>query len=301
MKLFKPMKGDDAVRGMLKPPYMMTPKYDGLRCLFQNGEAFTSSMKLQPNLHIQQLASSGELDGIDCEIIVGEPTDADVFRQTTPMRGRNADLPFVLYAFDDFTYTDEPADHRYARLAARVDKLSKTITPIRLVPMWYIKTIAELEAQERALIEMGYEGAMIRNPNSLYKFGRATARENWLLKLKDMMDHEAEIIDIHEQMHNTNEAKTNELGRTKRSSAKAGKVGKGVMGAVQIRVLNGPFAGKEFALGTGFSDEQRKQIWDEWPRAKGLCVSFHYQFVGGYDLPRIASFRRFRPRHEIES
>ena len=73
------------------------------------------------------------------------------------------------------------------------------------------------------------------------------------------------------------------------------------MGAVQIRVLNGPFAGKEFALGTGFSDEQRKQIWDEWPRAKGLCVSFHYQFVGGYDLPRIASFRRFRPRHEIES
>ncbi len=299
MKLFKPMKGDDAVRGMLKPPYMMTPKYDGLRCLFQNGEAFTSSMKLQPNRYLQILASSGELDGIDCEIIVGEPNDPDVFRRTTPMRGREANLGFSLYAFDDFTHVNDPADHRFARLTDRLAKLEGM--PVKLVPMWYIKTVAEMEERERDLIAQGYEGGMLRNPHSPYKFGRATVRENWLLKLKDMMDHEAEIIDIHEQMHNINEAKTTELGRTKSSSAKAGKVGKGVMGAVQIRVLNGPFADKEFALGTGFSDEQRKHIWDEWPRAKGLCVSFHYQFVGGYDLPRIASFRRFRPRHEIES
>ena len=298
-KIFKPMKGDDAIRALLKPPYMMTPKYDGLRCLFQNGEAFTSSMKLQPNRYLQILASSGELDGIDCEIIVGEPNDPDVFRRTTPMRGREANLDFSLYAFDDFTHVNDPSDHRFARLTDRLAKLDGM--PVKLVPMWYIKTVAEMEERERDLIAQGYEGAMLRSPHSPYKFGRATARENWLLKLKEMMDHEAEIIDIHEQMHNTNEAKTNELGRTKRSSAKAGKVGKGVMGAVQIRVLNGPFAGKEFALGTGFSDEQRKQIWDEWPRAKGLCVSFHYQFVGGYDLPRIASFRRFRPRHEIES
>lgn len=299
MKQFKPMKGDDAVRAKLKPPYLMTPKYDGLRCLFQNGEAFTSSMKLQPNRFLQEVAGSGLLDGIDCEIIVGEPTAEDVFRQTTPMRGRNADLPFVLYAFDDFSDPEQRAADRYARLAARVDKLSKTITPIRLVPMWFIKTIAELEAQERALIEMGYEGAMIRSPNSLYKFGRATACENALLKLKDMLDAEGEVIDIQEQMANTNAATKNELGRTKRSSAKAGMVGKGVMGAVLIRVVNGPFTGKEFWLGTGFSDEQRKQIWDEWPTARGMFVTFHYQRVGGYDLPRIASFKRFRPRHDV--
>jgi hypothetical protein len=73
---------------------------------------------------------------------------------------------------------------------------------------------------------------MLRDPNGPYKFGRSTRKEGYLLKLKRFCDSEAEVIGVVELMHNGNEAKTNALGRTERSTRKAGKTGMGVLGAL---------------------------------------------------------------------
>ena len=50
-------------------------------------------------------------------------------------------------------------------------------------------------------------------------------REGYLLKVKRFVDGEALVIGVTEPMHNANEAKTNELGRTARSHKKAGHGG----------------------------------------------------------------------------
>jgi DNA ligase-1 len=82
-------------------------------------------------------------------------------------------------------------------------------------------------------------------------------------------------------MHNGNEATTNELGRTKRSSHKGNKSGKGRMGALRVKDIH---TGVEFELGTGFTDADKEWWWDD--SKLGLTVKYKFFPVGVKDKPR---------------
>ena len=104
---------------------------------------------------------------------------------------------------------------------------------------------------------------MVRRAGAHYKLGRSTARDGALLKLKCFEDAEAQVIGFVELLHNNNEATRSELGRTKRSSARAGKSVSGMLGALVV--------GVEFEVGTGytwgsgssgwFEDDERRAFW----------------------------------------
>jgi hypothetical protein len=128
---------------------------------------------------------------------------------------------------------------------------------IKMVPTQNIEDDAALLRYEQKMLAEGYEGVMVRDPAQPYKFGRSYPKDGTLLKVKRFVDFEAEVIGVYEQMHNGNEATTNLLGRTERSSRADGKTGMGVLGGLQLRALNGPWAGTEFRCGTGFDAEQR--------------------------------------------
>ncbi len=294
---FKPMKGADADLSRLVFPYMVTPKLDGHRCLIKNGVALTSALKPFPNQYIQGYFSSGKWDGLDGELVVGPANDPDVFRRTSSgVRRADGTPDFTFHVFDRWEVPDWDAGARYSSIERSFDTSGRAVR----VPMILVADHVELEGVERRYLEQGYEGVMLRHPDSPYKFGRASITENYLLKLKRFADAEAEIIGVVEQQHNTNEATTNNLGRTQRSSAKAGKVGKGTLGALKARVLNGKFAGVEFEVGTGFDDVLRRKLWFCREHVNGLVFTFKYQDVGGYDKPRIPVFKAFRNKDEIE-
>lgn len=294
---FKPMKGADADLSRLVFPYMVTPKLDGHRCLIKNGVALTSALKPFPNQYIQGYFSSGKWDGLDGELIVGPATDPDVFRRTSSgVRKADGTPNFTFHVFDRWDVPDWDAGARYSSIERSFDMSGRVVR----VPTILVVNEHELLSVERRYLEQGYEGVMLRHPESPYKFGRASVTENYLLKLKRFADAEAEIIGVVEQQHNTNEATTNNLGRTQRSSAKAGKVGKGTLGALKARVLNGKFAGVEFEVGTGFDDALRRKLWFCREHVNGLVFTFKYQDVGGYDKPRIPVFKAFRNKEEIE-
>lgn len=294
---FKPMKGADADLSRLVFPYMVTPKLDGHRCLIKDGVALTSALKPFPNQYIQGYFSSGKWDGLDGELIVGPATDPDVFRRTSSgVRKASGEPDFTFHVFDRWEVPDWDAGARHSSIERSFDMSGRVVR----VPTILVVDEVELLGVEQRYLEQGYEGVMLRHPDSPYKFGRASVTENYLLKLKRFADAEAEIIGVVEQMHNTNEATTNNLGRTQRSSAKAGKVGKGTLGALKARVLNGKFAGVEFEVGTGFDDALRRKLWFCREHVNGLVFTFKYQDVGGYDKPRIPVFKAFRNKDEIE-
>jgi DNA ligase-1 len=136
----------------------------------------------------------------------------------------------------------------------------------------------------------GYEGAMLRAPHGIYKFGRSTLKEGHLIKLKPFEDDEAEVIGFEEQCRNDNEATTNELGRTRRSSHKENRVPRGTLGALVLR--HSTFG--DFNLGTGFDSALRQEIWHNRTKYLGKLVKFRYQAIGMKDKPRIPSFLGFR-------
>lgn len=263
---FKPMLASDADMGILRFPLYVSPKIDGLRCTVHDGLAMSRSMKPLPNKWLQEEIGATTLINdqfvpFDGELVVGPPNAPDVYRKSTShiMSHDKVGFDWRFYVFDLHGYPEWDYAARIGRLAVWHSLLPPNM--VHLLETKLIYNQAELDAYEVECLEQGFEGVMTRDPNGLYKQGRATARGQELLKVKRSSDMEAEVIGWHEQMHNTNEAKTNEIGRTQRSSAKEGLVGNGTLGALKVRGLNGPFAGVEFDVGTGFDDADRARLW----------------------------------------
>lgn len=132
---------------------------------------------------------------------------------------------------------------------------------------------------------------MARDPIGPYKCGRATEKEGFLLKLKPWKDAEAIIIGYDELERNLNEAKTNALGRTERSTSKEGKVAGGTLGAIQVRDLT---SGQEFSIGGGFTAADRDLLWAQKETLVGRIVTYKSVTIGVVDAPRFPVFQRFR-------
>ncbi len=262
-KPFRPMKGEPAPDDLstLTFPKLVAAKLDGWRLVSRDGVALTNTLKPFRNRHVQALFGRPDLHGLDGEVIVGAPTGGDVINRTTqgvsPVEGE-PDVTF--WVFDDFS-VDGPFHQRFEAMCKRVIALN----------LPYIKPVLHLIAPdheavamfERQHLDLGYEGVMLRCPNGPYKYGKATVKEGWLLKLKRFVDDEALIIGVKEEMENTNEKVRDARGISKRGSAKNGKVPKGTLGAVICRLADGT----EFPAAGG-SDARCEELWamrDELP------------------------------------
>jgi DNA ligase-1 len=135
---------------------------------------------------------------------------------------------------------------------------------------------------------------MGRSIDGVYKYGRATMKEGILWKLKRFADHEYEVIGFEERMHNGNVATTNELGYTERSSHQAGMVPMGTLGALVLKHSAG-----DFRCGTGFTDEQRAQIWASRESLMGRMAKIKHFEIGVKDLPRFPVFLDFRAKEDM--
>ena len=106
---------------------------------------------------------------------------------------------------------------------------------------------------------LGGEGLMLRKPNSAYTVGRSDD----LLKVKTFKDAEATVI---------------------KHLAGSGKHA-GRLGALLVELPNGI----QFAIGTGFTDQEREN-----PPPVGSMITFKYYGFHESGIPRFASFLRVR-------
>lgn len=278
-------------------PLLASPKLDGVRAFVLDGRVMSRNMKPIRNEFIQSLWGKPEFNGLDGELGVGDPTDPAFFRTTQSATSRSAGEPEVsFHLFDDFTVANG-FQWRMETLQERVRKARFChVADDRLAPVEhaYINHIKELDDYEAACLESGYEGAMIRSIHGPYKNGRSTEREGWLLKVKRFCDAEAIIWGFDEKMHNANPASINEMGRSHRTSHKAGKVQTGVLGSLKVRGLKAPYEGVEFDIGTGFDDVERELFWNTREGLVGRIVKFKYFPSGSKDKPRFPTFLGFR-------
>jgi DNA ligase-1 len=294
---FRPMLASPADVDALRYPLLASPKLDGIRCLAMGGRAMSRSMKPIPNRHVQQKFAefARQLEGLDGELIVGEPNHPDVYRTTSSAVMAHDGTPdFFFWAFDLW---DEGYGYamRFSLLAKRFQPINDMAPWAMILPHDYIRDRDELDAFEADALKQGFEGVMLRSLDGPYKRGRSSAREGYLLKLKRYRDAEAEIVGFEERMHNGNEAFTSELGRTKRSTAMAGLVPTGSLGAFVLRGLPGqPFEGVIFNVGTGLVEQERQRFWRERDALLGKIVKYKFFDIGVKDAPRHPVYLGFR-------
>jgi len=146
------------------------------------------------------------------------------------------------------------------------------------------------------------EGMCFRTPTSLYKQGRSTLNEQYLIKLSRYITAEAVIVGFEEQYENTNRMQWNGVGKMDRSSAQEGMVGKNTLGAFVVEYSDFLCAGDmtphkmQFKIGTGvgLDDKLRKEIWENRDKYVGRIVTYKCKPHGKKVKPRSPIWKGFR-------
>jgi DNA ligase-1 len=284
MKDFRPMlAGTPKDLGAITWPKIATPKYDGIRAITYQGQIVSRRLKPIPNRFIRETLQ-GLPDGLDGELMI-EGTFSDV---TSGIMSKDGEPPFVYHVFD---WLGEDLTEPYIN---RIDRLEQWCAAegnpfVRYVPAELLESREDLDAFESQCLLGGFEGVMVRDPWGPYKFGRSTEKEGYLLKVKRWTTEEAIVVGFEELQHNDNPAEMNELGLTKRPTAKAGKRPGGTLGTLVVEARR-----IRFEIGSGFTEAQRQEIWDHQDKYLHELVTFKHQAHGAKDKPRFPGFVGFR-------
>lgn len=275
-------------------PVYVTPKLDGIRCMMgvwthpggnETGcTAFSRTLKPLPNLMLQDWAENEGVAGFDGEIIVPNHTFHEI--QSWVMSRITFPRDFIYYVFDSWMHDGRG----YLQRVQKVKNQIGIYNPSKVILLEPYKAISAKHLQKwfETFLGEGYEGAIVRTGDGPYKEGRATWKEQYMLKMKEYEDYEAVIIDFEEAMENTNEQTRDALGKSKRSKHKAGLRGKDVLGALVCRDCK---TGEIFNLGSGFDDALRWVIWSNRPFYKGKRVLYKSAVHGVKDKPRTPIFK----------
>lgn len=267
-------------------PCLASTKLDGLRCLItSNGTPVSRTLRPIRNKHIASILSDPALAGLDGELVVGDPAASDCMRRSNSgIMSYEGTPDFTYYVFDYWNRTALGSPSiGYDEVQRRLATISHP--NIVILQQYRISSTDRLEALERSVLDDGYEGLVIRPLKGHYKFGRSTAREGLLLKLKRYTQSEARIIGMEELLHNANEPTLDERGYTTRSQAMDGKIGLNTMGAL---IVEGEYNGTitSFRIGTGFTAAERDWFWTRRDILVGAVVTFKFFPSGSKDRPR---------------
>ena len=236
--------------------WWISEKYDGMRGYWDGKALLTRGGKpiAAPDYFLAELPEGVALDG---ELWLGrgkfEDTVSIVRRQTPDARWRQ--IRFMVF---DAPKVKGTFEKRMAFLKTQLPATAKHVQP---VPQWRCKGKAHLISERDRIVKVGGEGLMIREPESVYE-GK---RSGTLLKVKTHDDAEATVI-----------------------GHKPGK-GKfeGMLGSLRVRAKDG----REFSVGTGFTNAQRKN-----PPPIGAVITYRYRGLTKKGLPRFSSFWRVRAK-----
>lgn len=280
-------------------PVFASPKLDGVRCV-TDSSATPHSRKgeLFENPYIVELMGRHEeLEDLDGELGIGNPTDKEFFTRTSAWLRRSDDTnlpePITFWVFDrvdaERSYQDrfveEPTDYTVATPELVVRKLVQILC----------RNKQEVLDLEQKWFDEGYEGIMLRGAiyKASYKHGRASMNSQQLMKYKRFADTEGVLIGFVEGKTNNNEATKDALGHTKRSSAKAGKTDSGRVGALLVQ---SPDFAETVKIGTGIglTHQLRTDMLENPDKYLGRTVTFTYQPGSDYVKARFPSFKGFR-------
>lgn len=189
-------------------PVWVQPKLDGVRCIARwkptgapEIELLTRAGKQWDIPHLkQEIAAILPLGMVlDGEIYIHGKTFQDISKLVKKQRPESADLEYHIY--DVPVYEDNmdlPFIKRLSVLGAVTQQI-KDIVPsqtshLRVVPTRIAKSEEEVYEVQSECLEYGFEGAIVRLPNGVYKFGY---RSSDLLKVKTFHDDEYEVVGYH--------------------------------------------------------------------------------------------------------
>ncbi len=241
--------------------YLASEKLDGVRAIW-DGETlrFRSGKTINaPKWFLDGLPKT-RLDG---ELWIGRGTFerlSGIVRKEVP---EDAEWRQVRYMI--FELPVAPGTFRERAEAMRQIARQANVPWLREIEQFSVVDGNGLQKRMNDVVKAGGEGLMLHRADAPYETGRSDT----LLKMKPWEDAEAVVI-----------------GHVPGKGKYAG-----MLGALRVRADDG----REFSLGTGFTEQQRRN-----PPPIGTTVTYRYRDLTRNGQPRFASFLRMRFDHATQ-
>ncbi|SBS31992.1 DNA ligase [Marinomonas aquimarina] len=235
--------------------YLVSEKLDGIRAIWDGHQL--STRQGHPINAPDWFTAGWPKVWLDGELWAGRGRFNHVQRTVLDQQPNSAQWQAIHYMVFDAPNLKQTFEQRainYHDLIAATD--SATLKPVL---QQRLPNSDALYAMLDQVVAQGGEGLMLHHREALLKGGRSDA----LLKLKPYQDAEAKVIG-----HASGKGKY-----------------QGMLGALLVELANG----RQFKIGTGFSDAERAE-----PPKVGEYITFRYQGLTATGLPRFASYVRVR-------
>lgn len=254
-----------------EPPYIVQPKYDGVRCraiplttgptgyeylLLSSEENIIYSVP-----HINQVLEKAKLRSeLDGELYCHGCSFEEIVSITS--RTQNIHPEFDKIKFHIFDIVNSEPQLKRTLLIENL----RGIPSCEVAPFWLCENLDDVLYAFDKCIEMGYEGIIVRHKLNMYERKRSTL----IMKFKPKQEDEYEIIGTAEEIDKDGNPKDR-------------------LGALVLKSGDGNI----FNVGTGFSDEDRVNLWN----VRGLISGGGYKalvkyqhITSGKQVPRFPVF-----------
>ncbi|WP_133406105.1 DNA ligase [Parashewanella tropica] len=234
--------------------YLVSEKYDGVRGRWDGTQMWTRAGNLI-NLP-SEFTRNFPKEPLDGELWIARKKFEQISALVRTQKTSASDWKQVRFMVYDVPNHKGTFEERYQYAIANLSNLSPHLV---IIEQTSFETEQQLDDALNVMVSHGAEGLMLHKKSSLYKNGRNPD----LMKLKLYSDAEAKVV-----AHIEGKGKF-----------------KGMMGAILVEMPNG----KRFKIGSGFSNQQRKN-----PPKIGSIITYKYYGFTQKQTPRFASFLRER-------
>jgi len=252
-----------------QPPYIVQPKYDGVRCRAipiagPNGEGCLL-LSSEENIiysvpHLNEIIGGlhlrTELDG---ELYCHGMSFEEIVSITSRTVNLHPDYKRIQFHCFDIV-NDQPQMKR----SLIIENLRGLNPHIVIAPFWLCSDLDDVMRTHDKLHELGYEGIIVRHMQAPYEIKRSL----YVMKFKAKKEDDYEIVGSQEEVD------------------KNGNL-KGTLGALICKSGDGNL----FNVGSGFNADQRRELWIDREALPGKIANVKYQHLTtGKQVPRFPVF-----------
>lgn len=266
---------------LIKFPCYVSDKEDGIRCSIMesprtgNRLVGSRSEKPIPNLHIRNTIYYSNLPfGVDGELLLANGNFQNI---TSAVMSISGQFNFI-YKIHDYYGCGRyvPFDRRW-EIVKQLYEHNRNYEWLAIQTQHKCHDLAKLTTLYEDALARGKEGVMVRSPDGFYKPGKSTMKQQTLLKLKPFVDSEA-VVSGFVELEYENKPSTRS----------------GMMGALKCHDETRAPDGRNFEIGTGFTENQRREIWQNKDKYLGKVLTYKYQAIGVKHKPRTPVYLRWR-------
>ncbi len=318
-KVFKPMLfPNESVtpEDIKRFPMIGSYKLDGIRCIFKDGEMLSRSLKPIPNKQLNErfqymksmsratsMIYDGEIYSEDLTfqqithfVMTKDLDDPKTHKKLTAQLKKGTkegtlkewtELPWNLdfYWFD--TTSETLLNEPYSRRLPTIHIMPHT----RCVAHKKLYKYEEVTKYFEEALAWGYEGIMLRCPDSQYKFGRYTVNSGDGYKFKPFRTFDAQVIGFVQgtKVNPNAEVKTNELGRSVTSKKLGDRIPIESCSGLVVK-----YKGMDITVTLAMTMEEKAEIWANRDNYLGRMIEYKGMLIGAKNVPRHPVFVRYR-------